>query len=270
MASIDTLRFAVSRSNAGSSLLAGARRFAAALGERLALPVEVNVTYDYERLLKALLGGGAELAWMPPLIHARASAAGARLVAVSQRGGLLGYRGAILVRGDSAIADVAQLGGIRAAWVDKVSASGYLVPRLHLIAAARDPATLFASERFYGSTTSACRAVVDRDADVTACFLGGATDRASAQREIAETLRAGPELRVLDVTVRIPPDGFVVAPSLNAPDRSRIRTALLELHTRDDARQALQELLQAERLAPVRDDVVRDLERLVAHAADLP
>jgi phosphate/phosphite/phosphonate ABC transporter binding protein len=260
------LRFAVSRSNGGPTLLDGARRFAAALEKQLGAPVAVAVTYDYSMLLKTLLTGGAELAWMPPLIHARAVAAGAKLVALSQRGGVLGYHSALLVRGDSAYQRIADLRGVRVAWVDKASASGYLFPRLHLIAAGLEPQTAFASERFFGSATSACRAVTHGEADLCACFLPTASSKPDAQREVEATFNTGKTLRVLDVTARIPPDGFAVSPSLDAAISGQIRSTLLNLHLFPDGRAGIQEMLQAERLVPVQEQIVRDLQKLVANA----
>ncbi|MCU1280524.1 MAG: Phosphonate transporter phosphate-binding periplasmic component [bacterium] len=261
------LRLAVSRSNGGPALLDGARQFATALGQRLGLPVEVSVTYDYATLLKTLVGNGAELAWMPPLIHARAAALGARLVALSQRGGQLGYRSAIVVASER-FGSVRDLVGVRAAWVDRASSSGYVFPRLHLLAAGLDPVATFASERFYGSATSACRAVAGGEADVTACFLGAAQDRAAAQGEVERTVKAGAALRVLDVTAMIPADGFVVAPAVDDERCKALRTALTQMHVGVEGAGALQALLQAERLVRAPDDVVRDLRRLVAHASE--
>lgn len=261
------LRFAISRSNGGPTLLDGARRFATALEKQLGVQISVAVSYDYSALLRTILSGGAELAWMPPLIHGRAVAGGAKLIALTQRGGVLGYHSALLVRGDSGFDSLRALKGVRAAWVDKASASGYLFPRMHLLAAGLEPRTAFASERFYGSATSACRAVTQREADLCACFLSKATQTADAQREVEATFNTGTALRVLDVTTRIPPDGFVTTPSLDSSLSGQIRTTLHNLHLFADGRAALGELLQGERLAPVQDQIVRDLQKLVVHAA---
>ncbi|MCA1663427.1 MAG: phosphate/phosphite/phosphonate ABC transporter substrate-binding protein, partial [Myxococcales bacterium] len=220
------LRFAVSRSNGGPTLLDGARQFAAALGTRLATTVQVVVSYDYAALLKATITGNVELAWMPPLVHARAAAQGGRLVALSQRGGSLGYRSAILV-GNDRYRTVRDLVGVRAAWVDPSSASGYIFPRLHLLAAAADRAALFASERFCGSATNACRLVMAGEADLAACFLSVGSDRESAQREIARMFNSGSALRVLDVTAKIPSDGFAIAPTVDETRANALRSALL-------------------------------------------
>lgn len=258
------LRFAVSRTNGGPALLDGARQFAAALAKELRAPVDLVVRYDYAALSKSVLSSSVELAWMPPLLHARAVNEGARLVALSQRGGSLGYRSALVVARDC-FASLRDLVGVRAAWVDPSSSSGYIFPRLHLVAAGLDPAKTFASERFCGSATNACRLVAAGEADLAACFLSVANDRGSAQREV-ERMFNMPSLRVLDVTARIPPDGFVVARAVDDARVQTIRTALLSLHARADGAAALAALLQAERLVAVPAAVARDLQRLVAHA----
>jgi phosphonate transport system substrate-binding protein len=256
----------VSRSNGGPSLLDGARLFASTLQERLEIGVEVCIRYDYASLLRSVVDQGVDLAWMPPLIHAGATAAGARLLALSQRGGLLGYRSALVVRSDSEYQRLQDLVAVRAAWVDRASSSGYLFPRLHLAAAGLDPARTFASERFFGAATTACRAVADGEADLAACFLSVASERQAAQREVADTFKTGNTLRVLDVTAKIPPDGLVLASSVEEPLGARIRSTLLTLHTDPGGREALKRLLQAEQLAPVEEHVVRELQRLVARA----
>lgn len=256
------LRFAVSRSNAGPTLLDGARRFAAALDERLGRPVDVVIAYDHAALLKMLTGGGAELAWMPPLVQARAIGSGAHVVALSQRQGSLGYRSALVVHADSRFHALADLVAVRAAWVDKESASGYVVPRQHLVERRVELARALRSERFYGSTVAACRAVVGGDADLSACFVRSATGVPTANAEVQRTI--GGALRVLELTGHIPPDGIVAAAAVDGAELATLREALLALHEAPAGQEALTMLLQAERLAPVPDALVRELERLVA------
>ena len=66
-------------------------------------------------------------------------------------------------------------------------------------------------------------------------------------------------LRVLHVTDPIPPDGFVVAPTVDDAQRATITAALLAMHQNDAGKTALAEVLQAERLAPVNDALLRSL-----------
>lgn len=266
---MEALRFAVSRSNGGPNLLRGARAFADALGAALDTEVAVSVAFDYQALLKGLRAGGIDLAWMPPIIHAHAVAGGAHLLALSQRGGGLYYRSAVLVRGESRFRTLKEVTAARAAWVDRGSASGYLFPRMQLLAGGRAADKLFASEKFYGSATNACRAVVAGDADLCACFLSVAADVAAAQEEVTRTFgTAAAGLRVLGITGRIPPDGIVMSAAAAAP-RARVTAALLALHGGAEGRAAVELLLQAERLAAPDAAVTRELNALAARLEPL-
>jgi phosphonate transport system substrate-binding protein len=273
------LTFGLSRSHAGHDLDAGARRFADALGELLRRRVGVTITPDYERLLDGLLLGAISVAWMPPLIHRRAADRGAPLACVSQRAGALSYRAALLVRADSPYQQLTPgaggLAGARAAWADPFSASGYLFPQLHLLAAGVDPRYDLAGERYHGSAARACRAVADGEADLCAHYVSDAAgaDREGhwrlAQLELRRTLGedVATRLRILDVTDPIPPDGMVLAPPLPGLVQATVRDALLSLHQQPRGLDALHALVHAERLAPVTGDVVKVIARLHAQVA---
>jgi phosphonate transport system substrate-binding protein len=267
------LTFGLSRSHAGHDLDAGARLFADALAARLGRKLAVTVTPDYERLLDGVLMGGVSVAWMPPLLHVRAALEGAPLAAVCERNGALAYRAALLVRADSHRTTVRSLRGARAAWADPYSASGFLFPQLHLLAAGVDPRYDLASEKHAGSAAAACRAVADGDADVCAHYVSDAAGAARhdgwklAQLELRQSLgdHVGAQLRILDVTDPIPPDGMVLAPPLDGRLQATLRDALLSLHDDAAGARALHVLAQADRLMPVTGDVVKIIARLRAH-----
>jgi phosphate/phosphite/phosphonate ABC transporter binding protein len=262
---LSVLTFAVSRSHAGSDLDAAVRRFADALGGVIGRRVVPTVTRDYEKLLEGVLVGGVAIAWLPPLIHARAARSGAVLACVSERGGALTYRAALLVRRDSDYATVRDLRGTRAAWADPFSASGYTFPRLHVLEAGIDPRRAFSLEGFHGSASRACQAVADGVADVCAHFLSDAAagDEQLARLELRRALGepVADALRVLAVTNSIPPDGIVLAPPLDGMTQAIVRDALLSLDRSPQGRAAIRALLNADRLAPVTADVARLIDR---------
>jgi phosphonate transport system substrate-binding protein len=228
--------------------------------------VHVDVAADYAAIAHAVVNGRAHAAWMPPVSHARATLAGAHLVAVAERHGGLAYRSALLVRTDSVWTAPSGLHAVRAAWTDPSSASGWLFPRLHLLAAGLDPKRDIASEKFYGSAEGALAAVAGGEADLCACYVRD-TNPAQALDDAERVFRGAREkLRVLAITDLIPPDGVVVGPGMDQTARAQIATALLGLHHRDLGRAALAELMQAERLVPPTDDVLRLVQRLRAHA----
>jgi ABC-type phosphate/phosphonate transport system substrate-binding protein len=245
------IRFGVSRAHGSAKLVEGARLLTAALQESLELPVELAFSDGYEQVLDGVLGAKLELAWMPPLLHERARFGGATLVAVSQRGGKLFFRSAILVRQESAYANIADLAGARAAWSDRHSAAGHVYPRQHL------GAIRLGGEEVFGSPLLAMGAVVDGKADFCAGFVSDAAghDPARALAEIRASFAPVAEgLRVLDVTAPIPPDGIVVAAHVDGELRDRIGDALHRLHNAPAGRVAITVLMGADRLVPPRPE----------------
>lgn len=235
-----------------------ARALSAGL-DRMVVPL---VARDYEQLLARVIAGDADLAWLPPLLHTRAVEKGARLVALPQRGGWLTFRSALLVRNDDPAKTPRDLRGARAAWRDRSSASGYLFPRLDLATLGAPPERSISTETFYGSIARAAEAVVKGEADLCTCHVSdvAARDPERARTDVKSAL--GPladSLRVLHVTEPIPPDGFVVAAQLAGSDRERIREALLAMHTTEQGRKALREVLRADRLAPLNESLARSL-----------
>jgi phosphonate transport system substrate-binding protein len=246
----------VSRHHGGLKLEDRARDFAFAVGALAGRAVAPTLVESYEVLLAGVQLGRIDLAWLPPLVHTLATAQGATLAAVCERGGVVTYRSAILVHADAPFRHVRDLAKARAAWTDSESASGYLFPRRHLARAGVDPHAL--TEKFLGSASAAAGAVADRAADVCACFISDAAG-ANPLTALAEARRgigaAGASLRVLDVTDPIPPDGFVLGAEAMRTAPALVEV-LLALHQRPETATALKALTKADRLVPV-DDRVR-------------
>lgn len=262
------LRFGVSRSHGGAQPAAAAGRLVEVLAARLGVKVELRIAADYDDLTESVLDGKIHLAWMPPLAHARATEKGATLAVVTERHGALTYRAALLVRQDSGYAGLAGLSRVRVAWTDPSSASGYLYARLHLLSAGIVPEHDFLSESFRGPSSAALAAVIAGDADLCASYTSeaAAADHALALDD-AERVCPGAraQLRVLDVTDSIPPDGVVLGPQLDPESQARLRDLLLALHERPEGLAAIRALMQADRLRGVTEPVLRTLSRLRAH-----
>jgi phosphonate transport system substrate-binding protein len=252
------IRFGVSRSHGGPQLVEGARRFARLLQSRLGQKATCVVTRDYEHLQEGVVTAGIDLAWMPPLVHARSEGL---LAAVVQRDGAVTYRAAILVSSVGNFRTLTDLRKARAAWTDRASASGYLFPRLHLLGASVTPA----SEAFLGSAASALAAVTGGEADFCSCFVSDAagSDPARALDDVALSFPAAAwRLRVIGVTDAIPPDGLVLAPGIDGELQARLRDLLLQLHNDAEDAALLRDLFNAEKLVPVTQAVSRAIARL--------
>jgi phosphate/phosphite/phosphonate ABC transporter binding protein len=126
---------------------------------------------SYDELARLMLSGGIDLAWLPPLVYLELERrGGAEPLVASRRAGQTDYSCVLVVREKSSIRTLEHLRGSRVAWVDPLSASGYVYPRIQLAALGLDPRTLFLNESFFGAHTIALRAVADGTADVAATF----------------------------------------------------------------------------------------------------
>jgi len=151
---------------------AAADKFAAALSSVLGVPVEVHRAIDYRVLLASLEQGRIELAWVPPLAAARAIRVGSVTeVAVTMRNGSSSYYTGLITLKDGPIKSLDDLDGVRAAWVDRESASGYLVIRAALREQGVSLVRAFSDEVFVRSHAEVARAVATGKVDVGAtCF----------------------------------------------------------------------------------------------------
>lgn len=245
------MEFGVSRRHGGEDLEERARAFAAVLG------LSLRMLDDYDALLAALQSDAVQLAWLPPLLLARAQAAGLRIAAAPERGGELVFRAAILTRREPVA-----LAGLRAAWVDPSSASGYVFPRLVLL----EQGATFASEAFLGAAHAAAQAVADGRADVCACFVSLRAGQNAALLAAAVRNELGAlaeDLRVLRLTEPIPPDGLV----WSRQGDPGVERALLSMHANMAGLQALQGLLRANRLVAADEATQRLAQRWAAPRA---
>jgi phosphonate transport system substrate-binding protein len=178
------------------------------LGQRLHQEVEVRVAQDYAQLEQSITEAGVDLAWAPPAVCARiASQVHAIFKAV--RGGQSEYRAALVSRSHR-IRSVAELAGRRAAWVDRLSAGGFLLATSYLRANGVDPDTQLAEQRFYGSYATAVRAVLRGDSDFTSVYARG-EEKSAARRSLTELVGdRAKHLNVIACTPHAPTDGLVI------------------------------------------------------------
>ncbi len=166
---------------------------------------------SYDELVKLLRAGDLDVAWLPPIPFARLE--GERVVRAlvsAERGGHDQYVSVLLTRADGAVQVLADLRGRRIGWVDPLSATGYVIPRMRLALRFPEPAKLFASETFYGSHAAVARALVDGLIDVGATY-GGFTDDGTLLRGPFLDIGVQPgSLRVVEAFGAIPPDVVAV------------------------------------------------------------
>jgi phosphate/phosphite/phosphonate ABC transporter binding protein len=212
--SLQRIVFGLVVPSAGSDVERNVDAFLAALSRQIAIPVVRRDAASYEALAADVRDGRADAAWLPPIVFVTLGDV-VRAIGSVLRGRQATYDAALVTRADSPITSLDGLRGARAAWVDRWSAAGYVLPRLHLALHGLDPRRLFGNETFHGSHRSAITAVLDGDADVAGTYAHVSEGRAVAGGwdELEPSVkRVG--VRVLATTGEIPPDVLAVRTSV--------------------------------------------------------
>jgi len=141
------------------------------LGGYVGLPVGVVGAPSYEALADMVRRREVDLAWLPPIPFVSLERTKMAIPLVSNhRLGQAQFQAVMVVRSDARVRTLVGLKGKRVAWVDPLSASGYVLPRIQLAALGLDPRTIFGEERFCGSHEAVIRAVVGGSADVAGTY----------------------------------------------------------------------------------------------------
>jgi phosphate/phosphite/phosphonate ABC transporter binding protein len=199
------------------------------VGANASVDIVVSALPAYDRVAQLVHHGELDLAWVSPIpFIALLRNASVVPLASPQRGGTH-YHGAIVVGADGAVGNLSALTGKRAAWVDRYSAAGFVVPRIALANAGLDVKSAFASQRFYGSHAAVVQAVADGNADFGATFVRLAENGAVTGGPWFNNPDLERRLRMFATFGEIPPDVIAAHAALDGAVRDRIRDALLAL-----------------------------------------
>lgn len=223
----------------------------------LEMPIDIRVASSYEALRRAIEEREVDLAWAPPVVCAAVQHR-AHTILKAIRAGHSTYLSALMVR-TGEIRRLEDLRGRRAAWVDRLSTGGYLLPAAHLRKRGLDPESLLEEQRFVGSYRHALRAVMEGEADLASVYVRATTNEA-ARESVQELLGDGERLEALDFTAEVPSDGLVV---IDRPATSDVHQVVTRLRSLSDGRThtMLLTIFDAEALVPAHPgeyDALRD------------
>jgi len=200
---------------------------------------------SYRELAATLGNGKTGLAWMPPIPAVELEDNGAAFVlALPTRKGQATYHSALITR-KGAAKTIEECKGRSIAWVDQESASGYVMPRLHLASIGIDVGKFFSKEIFAKTHMGVVDAVLGGRVDVGATYCNfepGSKNLANA----AWTDFDGNNVRSIDMltsTGAIPNDAIVGTSKLPLPLRASATRFLIELSPR--GKQLFEQLLRA-------------------------
>jgi phosphonate transport system substrate-binding protein len=166
----ETWSFGMARSHAVGAVQTRLRELCNIVSESTDASFEPYHATSYGDLAAAIRYGDVGIAWMPPIPAIELEEDGAATpLALPARQESTSYYSALITR-ESRGKALADLHGMRVAWVDRESAAGYLVPRLHLASLGFDVKRFFAQETFEHSHLGVVDAVVNGTADVGATF----------------------------------------------------------------------------------------------------
>ncbi len=240
---------------------------AAFLSERAEVELVVSEAQSYERLAAMLNEGKAQLAWLAPIPYIALSQANVVVPLVYNERAKKHYCSALIVPADSHVKRVVELRGARAAWVDRHSAAGFVVPRIELSKVGVDPRSELSEQTFAGSHERVAALVAERGVDFGATY---------AHREDDGTI-SGPwtanpdvtsQVRVVTTFGKIPSDVIAAHNDVPLAVRVKITRALRMMNSDETGRRIARELFDVERFRLLDAEDYASLQRIAREARD--
>lgn len=261
--------FGYGAGGASSALRSRFAQFSELLAKKSKLEISLFESSSYEELATAVVSGYVDVAWLPPIPYIALERHGAVVPLVQlHRGGRSTFHSVLVVRADSRFHEPAQLVRARAAWVDRYSASGFVVPRVALANLGVDPRTAFSEQRLWRSHESAIRVVVGGRADFAATYAGIGPDGAIERGPWLDVKGAADAVRVLAVLGEIPGDVVAAHAGLDAAKRQRLTAALLAVSHDKRSRLLANDAFGVDEFRPFAADGYVELRDLTERASD--
>ena len=198
--------------------------------------VRLQTAPDYSSILKKLVAGEIDIAWMASMsaVEARNNPE-VEMLCKPVRYGTTSYRGIVLARQDSGIRTLRDLKNKKFAWVDKESASAYLFPKAMMLEANIDPDRDLAEVDTLGKHDNVVYNVLLGKYDAGACY--------DDARNTLKDKSKRDELIILATTQDISNEPLVCRKSLPQDLREKIKSALLSLNNKTpEGREILKDL----------------------------
>lgn len=240
------------RSQARAELLSGS------LGHELGVTVDVQVARDYDELAQKTYAGEAELVWAPSAVCAQLD--DARVVLRAIRGGHGMYHSALVGRAEARLTPTT-LNGARAAWVDPLSAGGYLLPLAWLRGQGIEPNLVLERQDFLGSHRAVIDAVLEGHYDVCAVSTPSRDPKALETALAFYAGGAASKLAVIGVSDAAPTDALVITNRVEPELAEQFALRLLPKSRRSPS--FLLTAMEAERLERTTLDEYRALRTLL-------
>ena len=204
--------------------------FTTLFGELAGIDIALTALPSYERVTQMIHKKEIDLAWLSPIpfiaLHRSRSVL---QLASPYRAGRGTYYGALIVHSGSPIQSVNALKEKRAAWVDRHSAAGFVMPRIELLVQGLDPRNDFGTQKFYGTHEAVATAVADGRADFGATWVQLDAKHNVIRGPWSTNPKIAAEIQVLATFGSIPADVIAMRADLDAGVRERLERGLFQI-----------------------------------------
>ncbi|HBY95216.1 MAG TPA: hypothetical protein DEP84_14890, partial [Chloroflexi bacterium] len=229
-------------------IIASGSEIAKMIEEKTGLSIMANVATSYAAVVEAMCAGNAPIGWLNTFSYILAhEKCGVDVALATVRFGNAYYTGQIIANKDSGIKTLADLKGKTMCWVDPLSTSGYIIPRIMLKAAGVDPDKDLAKAVEAGSHNNVVIAVYKGDCDAGATFVDA---RSSVEKDFPDVKE---KVEVIAESPKIPNDTVSFAKEVPPDVRDKVVNALLELSQEEKGKAALQTVYEIEGFEKVDD-----------------
>jgi phosphonate transport system substrate-binding protein len=244
-------------------IITGGEEIEAMLEEMTGLAIESNVATSYAAVVEAMGAGNAHIGWLNTFSYLLAREVyNVEPILVTVRFGESFYTAQVVAGADTGIESLEDLAGAVMCWVDPLSTSGYIIPRVEIQAAGVNPDTDFAQTVEAGSHNNVIIAVYNGECDAGATFVDA---RTNVEDELTDVMD---RVIVVDESAPIPNDNVSVIAELPEEIVTQIRDALVEIAQTPEGQEALQTVYSIESLEPT-DDTFYDEFRAQLDAAGI-
>lgn len=217
------------------------------LSEEMPMRVEPFVATDYTGVIEAMRAGKLDVAFFPPAAYVLAERkANAEVILKSFFNGHAQYHGAIITRTNSKIKTLQDLKDKTVAFVDPVSTSGAIYPRVMLLNAGIVPEKHFKRLIYAGGHDAAVLAVLHGKVDAAATYTNDPHGKDSAWTNSLTNPKDRAQIRMVAVTKPIPADNIAVRKDLDPKVINQIKQTFLKLSETPEGRKRVREIYQVD------------------------
>ena len=238
-----------------------------ALEKSTGLSINVTVMTSYAAQVEAMCAGSVDMGFFAPLQMTLllSKGCGTPVIGALRKDdtGQLAttYKSQILVRADSGITDINGLKGKKFAFVDPLSASGYVYPTLVVKnKTGQEPKTFFSSTIFAGGHPQAALAVYQGTVDGAATFID------ARDSLVATTPDIKTKTKVIDTAGPIPNDGVALGKSFPDDIAKQMKAALIDYSKTDDGKKVFTALFSWDGMQEISPSFYDDMKTAAALA----